>query len=133
MRTKALLLVVASLLSMPLSARTPAFGSPERKAILDALRPSIEAEIGPNVEFVVTQMNVRNGWAFIQAEPQRKGGRLIDWRSYYNRAEWNLMDGLTVTATLQFRNGRWNLIQRQIGATDAWYCGSAPVGLIPYC
>ena len=57
------------------------------------------------------------------AEPQRTGGRKIDPRIL---ADWNNRDGLTVTALLQFRYGRWNLLGHAIGATDVWYDGQAP-------
>src|SRR5690242_9703667 len=40
----------------------PAPGSAQRRAILDALRPSIEAQIGPNIEFVVREIRVVRGW-----------------------------------------------------------------------
>jgi hypothetical protein len=43
------------------------------------------------------------------------------------------MDGLTTTAILKFQNGRWNLIDHAIGATDAWYCGSKPAQRVPGC
>jgi hypothetical protein len=40
--------------------------------------------------------------------------------------DWDNRDGLTVTALLQYRYGRWNLVGHAIGATDAWYDGQAP-------
>ena len=130
---KTLVAAVLLLLAPPLpSAVTPAKNSPVRKALLDALRPAIEAKIGPNVEFVVSNMRVGNGWAFVQAEPQRRGGRRIDGRSYFPN-DWENMDGLTVTAILKFQNRRWNLVDHAIGATDAWYCGSPPMKQLLGC
>ena len=115
------------------AGHTPPPGSAERRAILDALRPSIEARLGPLVEFVIDRLEVSRGWAFVQAEPQRKGGRRIDWRRYFAASEWEHMDGMTVTAILRYERGRWNLIDKAIGATDAWYCDLGPATVHPFC
>jgi hypothetical protein len=101
----------------------PAAGSAQRRAILDALRPAVERRLGPNVEFVVRDIRVADGWALVVADPQRRGGAPIDGRRYF--ANFDDMDGLTVTAVLRFR-GRWTLVDHAIGATDVWYCGVAP-------
>jgi hypothetical protein len=114
------------------AAETPAAGSPIRHAIFEALRPSVEAKLGPNVEFVATFFLVEGNWAFVQAEPQRKGGRKINGKAYFPQT-WDYMDGLTTTAILQYRNGRWNLIDSAIGATDAWYCGVRQVAKFAPC
>ena len=108
----------------------PAAGSAQRRAIIDALRPAIEHRIGPNVEFVVSQIRVANGWAFIMANPQRRGGRPIDGRPYFENFEE--MDGLTVTAILRFQRG-WTLVDHAIGATDAWYCDGGPSRVVTGC
>ena len=108
----------------------PAPGTAQRRAILDALRPTIERQLGPNVEFVVRDIRIAQGWAFVNADPQRRGGGRIDGRRHFGD-DFDNMDGLTVTALLRFRNGRWNLVDQAIGATDAWYCNrnlSALVG-----
>jgi len=36
------------------------------------------------------------------------------------------MDGLRVDAALQRRNGRWEVVDYGIGATDVWYCDVGP-------
>ena len=102
-------------------AVAPVAGSAQRRAILDALRPAIERRLGPGVEFVVHDMRVAAGWAFVSADPQRTGGRPSDGRRYFR--DFDEMDGLTVTALLRFQRGRWSLVDHAIGATDAWYCG----------
>ena len=100
----------------------PTAGSAQRAAILDALRPAVEARLGTNVEFVVGRMEVEQGWALVYADPRRRGGGEIDGRAIYGDG-FDDMDGLTVTAILRFQNGRWNLVEHAIGATDVWYCG----------
>ena len=109
----------------------PAPGSAQRRAILDAMRPAIERRLGPDVEFVVDDMRVANGWAFVMAGPQRRGGRPIDGRRHFRN--FDEMDGLTVTALLNFRSGRWTLVDHAIGATDAWYCGRGPSRAVTRC
>jgi hypothetical protein len=124
----AMLLMAATLIA----ATTPGSGTPIRKAILEALRPAIEAKLGVNIEFVVTSMKVGDGWAFVQVEPQRRGGRPINGRAYFP-ADWENMDGLTTTAILKYQNGRWYAIEQAIGATDAWYCAHQPVQRLLGC
>lgn len=102
--------------------RSPAVpGSAQRRAILDALRPAVEARLGPNVEFVVDRISVAPGWALVYANPQRRGGAPIDGRAIFGDG-FEMMDGLTVTAILRFQGGRWTLVDHAIGATDVWYC-----------
>lgn len=121
----------AALAQSASASASTAPGSAQRRAILNALRPSVESEIGPEVEFVVREIRVVRGWAFVMAEPQRRGGGAIDGHRYY--PYFDEMGGLTVTALLRYRNGRWNLVERVIGATDVWFCDRGPPGLTPSC
>ena len=116
-------LVIAVLALLAVSATAPG----ERKAVLDALRPAVEARLGPNVEFVVQVLRVENGWAFVMADPQRKGGQLINGNRYFD--DFDNMDGLRVDAVLQLRNGRWRVVEHAIGATDVWHCDVGPRSL----
>ena len=109
------------LLALAAITPTPA----ERKAVLDALRPAVETKLGPNVEFVVQVIRVEDGWAFVMADPQRKGGKAIDGRRIFGE-DFDNMDGLRVDAVLQLRNGRWEVVDYGIGATDVWYCDVGP-------
>ena len=93
--------------------------------MLDALRPAVETKLGPNVEFVVQVIRVEDGWAFVMADPQRKGGKAIDGRRIFGE-DFDNMDGLRVDAVLQLRNGRWEVVDYGIGATDVWYCDVGP-------
>jgi hypothetical protein len=100
----------------------------ERKAVLDALRPKVEAKLGPNVEFVVQVLRVEKGWASVIAEPGRKGGEPIDGARIFGE-DFGNMDGLRVDAVLQKRGGRWTVADWGIGATDVWYCEVGPKSL----
>src|SRR4051794_26335380 len=66
---------------------TPKPGNPERKAILDALRPSVERELGQRVVFRPKQLAVQGDWAFFYGDPQRPDGKPIDYRRTKFREE----------------------------------------------
>ncbi len=110
---------------------SPVAGSAQRRAILDAIRPGVEAQIGPNVEFVVRRIRVVRGWALVIADPQRRGGRQIDGHRYF--PDFDNMGGLSVTAILRYQGGRWRVVEQAIGATDVWFCDMGPPGLTPSC
>ena len=111
----------AALLALIAAAPAPA----ERKAVLDALRPAVEARLGPNVEFVVADLRIEDGWAFIIADPQRKGGKPIDGWAIFGE-HFDNMDGLRTEAVLRRTKGRWRVVDWGIGATDVWYCDVGP-------
>ena len=114
-------MLIATLLALTLATTSP----PERKAVRDALRPAVETRLGPNVEFVVQVIRVEDGWAFVMADPQRKGGKPIDGRRIFGE-DFENMDGLRVDAVLQLKGGRWKLVDYAIGATDVWFCDVGP-------
>jgi hypothetical protein len=98
---------------------TPAPGSAQRSEILNALRPSVQAQIGGTVEFVVSQLRVLQDWAFVSARPQRPGGQPIDWRATKFRRDWeqDMMSDLVLG--LLRRNGTsWRVLEYAIGPTD---------------
>ena len=100
---------------------TPGRGDPDRKAILDAIRPRIEAEMRGPVEFVVRILNVKDGWAFAVLDPQRPGGKKINPYDTIHAADAEYMDGLTVYALTRKSGGRWGLIDSVTGPTDVAY------------
>ena len=93
--------------------------------MLDALRPKVEARLGPNVEFVVAHLRIEDGWAFVIADPQRKGGKPIDGWAIFGE-HFDNMDGLRTEAVLRRTKGRWRVVDWGIGATDVWYCDVGP-------
>ena len=113
--------MIAAVLALAAAATSPA----ERKAVLDALRPTVERKLGPNVEFIIQVIRVEDGWAFVMADPQRKGGKPIDGQRIFGE-NFDNMDGLRVDAVLQLKNGRWKVVDYGVGATDVWYCDVGP-------
>jgi len=137
----ALLLTAAVAASAPSAANecpyTPARGSAERKAILDAVRKPASKELGQPVTFLISNLNVCGRWAFLAADPLRPDGRPVDWTvGDYVDAVADDMCGGYVHALPVRKNGRWRVRQQVICATDVpWVSWSeyfgAPAGLFP--
>jgi len=81
-------------------AHTPPVGSPERKAIFDAMRA-----LGDNHTrvFVVQSLKVEDGWAWVSAVPQSPDG------SQHFEAESALLDNI---------GGRWRVLDQPCGEGD---------------
>lgn len=86
---------------------TPQPGSQRRMAILNALRPHVEAMVGEDVEFMVDRIRVACDFARVIVRAQTPGG-------HGNHYE-------PVDALLQRSNGTWRM--RQIACTEV---GCAP-------
>ncbi len=56
---------------------TPAAGSTDRAAIMDALRPSYESLFGAPIVFRIVKLNVAAGFAFAVVHPERPNGAAI--------------------------------------------------------
>jgi hypothetical protein len=78
------------------SAYTPARGGAERKAILDAMRAHRRRFDASPVIFVVSNLRVQRGWAWLAVEPQSPDGR--------SRFEGE-------SALLRRRSGRWEVVE----------------------
>jgi hypothetical protein len=119
---------------------TPERGTPERKAILDALRPSVEADLGQKVEFVPSIFNVGGDWAFLYGAVQQPGGQPLDLQKLKhpglaaNRDEEMWENNFQ--ALLRRENGAWMLVEQALSCTDVCWLDWAerkdlPKGLIP--
>jgi hypothetical protein len=120
---RALLLSLVLCATVPAAAQmTPPRGSPLRAQLMDTLRPTVMAEIGGSIEFVVTDLRVMGQWAYAYVRPQRPGGTPIDWnRTKYRQdmAQGTMSDG--VMALLRHDGARWQVIECAIGPSDvAW-------------
>lgn len=102
--------------------RTPAVGSAERQAILDAVRTPLQQVLGQQVQFVVHQMRVGDDWGFVYARMQRPDGGMIDYVST-SYAEAAKQGGVSqdYAALLHHHDGRWTVRVEVVGPTDpAW-------------
>jgi len=84
------------------AATSPRPGTTTRRAVLNALRPSIEQMAGHDVEFMVDSIQAACGWARVIVRPQAPGDRGNGYEP--------------VDALLQRSNGVWRL--RQIACTE---------------
>jgi hypothetical protein len=100
---------------------------PRRKALLDALRPVIEQDLGQSVQFVVETLRERDGSAFAAVHPRTPQGRPIDFAktSHAQRLADGALDGDTVFALLQYRDGRWQVREYAVAPTDVAWTGWA--------
>ena len=112
--------VMGETVNSPAAAQqTPPPGSPLRASVLDGLRPTVQREIGGPIEFVVSELRVRQDWAYVAAKPQRPGGVPIQWRATKFRDAWtnDAMSDL-VLALLRSKGPRWHVVEYAIGPTD---------------
>jgi hypothetical protein len=102
---------------------TPARGTPERAAIMDAARVPIGADLGQRVIFVVDELRSDGEWVFLQAVPKQPDGKPIKWLTTPFAASWR-QDMMTdvVMVLLRSRNGQMQVVDYVIGPTDVyWY------------
>jgi len=119
-----LLLSSVLCLAMPVAAQraayTPAPGTAERAAIMDAVRATTQRQLrGQQVRFVAHHLRAMNGWAFLFGEPRRVDGRRFDYRGtpYQEAFEAGAFDS-NVSALLHREGGRWRVVAFDMGATD---------------
>jgi hypothetical protein len=123
---------------VPKGLHHPAFGSAERKAILDGLRPVIERDLGRKVIFQVGELAVEDYFAFADVVPRAPSGAKIDYSKTHYASE--PLDGgsdASVYALLRYREGVWRVVTFVIGPTDVAYAGwweqyGAPKAIFPY-
>jgi len=98
--------------------KTPPIGSPERKAIMDALRGPVEAELGQAVIFKVDFLRVNSEWACMNGTPLRPNGSRIDHRNARAREALQGVASEDVAALFKKVRGVWQLVTFNIGHGD---------------
>ncbi|MBL8122625.1 MAG: hypothetical protein JNJ39_00835 [Blastocatellia bacterium] len=141
MRAKLLVAISLSLFAIALQAQTPYTpekGSPERKAILDALRIPVERDLKQKVVFVAENFNVLGSWAFVSGTPQNANGGSPDYSrtQYADALDSGAFDN-NFFALLRKTAGKWKVTTYAIGCTDVCYADwwrryRAPKGVFPY-
>jgi hypothetical protein len=117
---------------------TPERGSPERQALMDALREPVRREVGKSAIFEVRELRVLGDWAFADVSPREPDGSPLDYSGTPMGEAWR--DGLVddgMYALLRRTGGRWRVLRYAIGPTDvAWIPWqeelNAPRALFPY-
>lgn len=142
-RTLTAALLALSLCAAPAFAwKTPARGSADRSAMMDAIRPHAEWKLGAPVEFVVRELRVQGSAGLAIVDPQRPGGGRIDpYRTPMATRDGEdpgYMDGLRIYALLWREDRTWVMVHWAIGPTDVWfanpdYCGRWAAVMPEYC
>ena len=112
--------VFAAFLAAPsVLAGEPPPGSPERAAVLAALRSRVEIDLDTPIGFRVSRIDVSRGWAYVSAVPTR-GRQDLDWATTRFAADFaaDMMSNM-VLALLTDRGGRWMVVEYALGPTDA--------------
>lgn len=101
---------------------TPAKGSAERTAIMNALRVPVEKKLKKKAIFAVNNFNVQGNWAFLDGTPQKPDGSEMDYRGteYQEAIDAGMFDS-NVFALLKKTGGKWKVVTYQIGCTDVCY------------
>ncbi len=133
-----LITIAAAATAAAQSAYTPEKGSPERKAILDALRVPVERELRQKIVFVADNFKVQGTWAFVGGTPQSANGGEPDYRGtiYFEAKKDGIFDN-NFFALLRKAGGKWRVVTKAIGCTDVcyadwWRTHKAPKAIFPY-
>lgn len=133
-----LLLLAAAQTADAQRTHTPPRGSAERQALMDALRGTVQRELGKPAIFEVRALRVLGDWAFADVSPRKPDGSPFDYRGTPLEQAWRegfVDDGMY--AVLRRQDGRWRVVRHAIGPTDvAWMAWEnelrAPRALYPY-
>lgn len=119
------------------TARTPASGSAERTAILNALRVPVEKELRQKIQFSIETIRVQGSWAFVNGEPQNAAGGEPDYKKtdYQSEIDDGIFDN-NFQALLKKTGGKWRVVTHAIGCTDVCWLGwdkefKAPKAVFP--
>lgn len=104
---------------------TKAASSPDRKAILAALKLALEPGLRLKPSFIVRSLMVKNNFAFFLGAVKNGLGKDINFRKteYKEAVEAGMFDGDGTTALLKKKGGKWKVLQFTVGPTDVpWGC-----------
>ena len=113
---------------------------PLRKVLLDAMRPTVEDDVGVPVQFVVEALRVDGDWAYFAGTPQLKNGQPIDFEQthYAEAIAEGYFDGPYLQVLMEKVDDEWIVATFNIGATDVIAVGwpdeyGAPCAVVDQC
>ena len=118
--TSAILLVLLSMSAFSQSIYSPEKGSPERKAIFDALRVPVEKDLKQKIVFVADNLKVQGNWAFASGRPTKPDGSRPDLSNTAWKGEDDLFDD-NFFGLLRKTAGKWKVVRYALGCTDVCY------------
>lgn len=117
-----LLVMILGFMTYAQKVTTPAKGSAERAAILNALRVPVEKELKQKIQFSIEHFNVQGNWAFLDGASQNMAGGEPNFKGtdYQGRIDVDAFDN-NIFALFKRTGGRWKVVTYQIGCTDVCY------------
>lgn len=99
---------------------TPAPGSAEREALLDAVRPIYETMFGKPIAFEVQTMKVAAGFAFMTVHPERRRGAPIEQGQWKKLGQdcWQTPKSVMHEFWMKKVNGAWQVALRNNFCAD---------------
>lgn len=116
-----ILVGAAASLSAPANAQIILIerGSPERTAILDVVRASVQRRLGIKVVFQVERLAVFGDWAFAGLRPRTDAGSRIDYRRTLYAKDFDPeQDSDTVDVLLRRKGAAWTIVEEAFLPTD---------------
>jgi len=110
--------------SMAVAWEEPARGTATRAALMDAIRPHAEWELGAPVEFVVGQLRRDGALAYAELIAQRPGGVPIfqpDTPVMQRGEAEDFMDVTQIQVLYKKVRDTWVAVHFAFGATDVWF------------
>lgn len=89
----------------------------ERTKILDILRASLYQDYKQEFQFVVNHLKIANGYAWFMGDVQRKDGKKVQLKY----PDDDIEDCCHYEALLQYKGGKWYLVESAAFATDLWF------------
>ena len=107
-------------------AHTPKAGTEERQALMDALRDTVEEDLGRKVIFKVERLRVAGRWAYAKVTPTKPNGDEIDFSrtKYREQIEFGAFDPQG-EALLRLHDDGWEVVEWVFGSTDVPSAGWA--------
>jgi len=99
--------------------------SPERKAILNALKEALRPDLNLTPKLVVKKLVTKNGFAYFIGRVKNEKGGEIDFRktAYKEAVKEGVFDGDRTNALLRKTGNKWKVLTFVIGPTDVpWGC-----------
>jgi hypothetical protein len=94
-------------------------GSPDRSAILNLVRASVEQRLGIKVIFEVDRMTTYRGWAYAALRPRTQYGTRIDYRkTRYASSYQSDLDSDSIDVLLRRSGSSWAIAQQAFLPTD---------------
>ncbi|MBL6431484.1 MAG: hypothetical protein HPM95_11240 [Alphaproteobacteria bacterium] len=98
-------------------------GKQERKDLMNAIRPLVEARVYPPVEFVIDRLRVSGNWASPSSRRNGREANRLTCREQRCASRRTIWTGSPPMPCFVRAYGRWNIVDYAIGPTDVFWSG----------